>query len=83
MAKQDSTLSFNNYSTETDESQMLIDLLLQPHLVSHEPEYAALLELIRRRTEGVEVFAITILMRDQITINKPLESREELLGGEE
>ena len=82
MAKQDSTLSFNNYSTETDESQMVIDLLLNPQ-IAQEPEYATLLELIRRRTEGVEVFAITILMRDQIKINKPLESREELLGGEE
>tara|TARA_R100000988_G_scaffold66818_1_gene34062 strand:+ start:1244 stop:1492 length:249 start_codon:yes stop_codon:yes gene_type:complete len=82
MAKQDSTLSFNNYSTDVDESQMVIDLLLNPQ-VAQEPEYATLLELIRRRTEGVEVFAITILMRDQIKINKPLESREELLGGEE
>ena len=82
MAKQDSTLTFNNYSTETDESQMVIDLLLNPQ-VAQEPEYATLLELIRKRTEGVEVFAITILMRDQIPINKPLESREELLGGEE
>ena len=82
MAKQDSTLTFNNYSTETDESQMVIDLLLNPQ-VAQEPEYATLLELIRKRTEGVEVFAITILMRDQITINKPLESRDELLGGEE
>ena len=82
MAKQDSTLSFNNYSTDVDESQMVIDLLLNPQ-VAQEPEYATLLELIRKRTEGVEVFAITILMRDQITINKPLESREELPGGEE
>ena len=82
MAKQDSTLSFNNYSSDVDESQMVIDLLLNPQ-IAQEPEYATLLELIRRRTEGVEVFAITILMRDQIKINKPLESREELLGGEE
>ena len=82
MAKQDSTLSFNNYSTDVDESQMVIDLLLNPQ-IAQEPEYATLLELIRKRTDGVEVFAITILMRDQIKINKPLESREELLGGEE
>jgi hypothetical protein len=82
MAKQDSTLSFNNYSTDVDESQMVIDLLLNPQ-VAQEPEYATLLDIIRKRTDGVEVFAITILMRDQIKINKPLESREELLGGEE
>jgi len=82
MAKQDSTLSFNNYSTDVDESQMVIDLLLNPQ-VAQEHEYATLLDIIRKRTDGVEVFAITILMRDQIKINKPLESREELLGGEE
>ena len=39
MAKQDSTLSFNNYSTDVDESQMVIDLLLNPQ-VAQEPEYA-------------------------------------------
>ena len=70
MAKQDSTLSFNNYSTETDESQMLIDLLLQPHLVSHEPEYATLLDEIRKRTEGFEVFAVTFLMKQEISLEK-------------
>jgi len=78
MAKQDSTLSFNNYSTETDESQMVLDLLLNPH-IAQEPEYATLLEHIRKRTEGFEVFAVTFLMRQEITIEKPSEGAE---GGE-
>ena len=78
MAKQDSTLSFNNYSTETDESQMILDLILQPH-ISQEPEYAALLEQIRKRTEGFEVFAVTFLMKQEITFEKPSEGSE---GGE-
>ena len=78
MAKQDSTLSFNNYSTETDESQMILDLILQPH-ISQEPEYAALLEQIRKRTEGFEVFAVTFLMKQEITLEKPSEGAE---GGE-
>ena len=78
MAKQDSTLSFNNYSTETDESQMVLDLLLNPH-IAQEPEYATLLEQIRKRTEGFEVFAVTFLMRQEITIEKPSEGAE---GGE-
>ena len=78
MAKQDSTLTFNNYATETDESQMVLDLLLNPH-ISQEPEYAALLEQIRKRTEGFEVFAVTFLMRQEITLEKPSEGSE---GGE-
>ena len=72
MAKQDSTLSFNNYSTETDESQMVIDLLLNPQ-IAQEPEYATLLEEIRKRTEGFEVFAVTFLMKQEITLQKPSE----------
>jgi hypothetical protein len=79
MAKQDSTLSFNNYSTETDESQMVLDLLLNPHIVSHEKGHAALLEQIRKRTEGFEVFAVTFLMKQEITFEKPSEGAE---GGE-
>ena len=79
MAKQDSTLSFNNYSTETDESQMVLDLLLNPHIVSHEKGHAALLEQIRKRTEGFEVFAVTFLMKQEITFEKPSEGSE---GGE-
>ena len=79
MAKQDSTLSFNNYSTETDESGMVLDLLLNPHIVSHEKGHAALLEQIRKRTEGFEVFAVTFLMKQDITFDKPSEGAE---GGE-
>ncbi len=75
MAKQDSTLSFNNYATETDESQMVLDLLLNPQ-IAQEPEYATLLEQIRKRTEGFEVFAVTFLMRQEITIEKPSEGAE-------
>ncbi len=78
MAKQDSTLTFNNYSTETDESQMILDLILQPH-ISQEPEYAALLELIRERTEGVRVYDITFHYEEDITLDKPSEGAE---GGE-
>ena len=79
MAKQDSTLSFNNYSTETDESQMVLDLLLNPHIVSHEKGHAELLEEIRKRTEGFEVFAVTFHLKQEITCEKPSEGAE---GGE-
>ena len=75
MARQESTLSFNNYSTETDESQMVIELLLNPQ-IAQEPEYATLLEEIRERTEGFEVYAVTFLMKEEITIEKPSEGAE-------
>ncbi len=78
MAKQDSTLSFNNYSTETDESQMVIDLLLNPH-IAQESHYATLLELIRKRTEGSRVYAVTFHLKHEITLDKPSEGAE---GGE-
>ena len=78
MAKQDSTLSFNDYSTDVNESQMVIDLLLNPH-IAQEPQYAALLELIRKRTEGFEVFAVTFHLKQEITFEKPSEGAE---GGE-
>jgi len=69
MAKQDSTISFNNYSSDVDESQMVIDLLLNPQ-IAQEPEYATLLEEIRKRTEGFEVFAVTFLMKQEISLEK-------------
>lgn len=72
MAKQDSTLSFNNYSSDVDESQMVIDLLLNPQ-IAQEPEYATLLDEIRKRTEGFEVFAVTFLMKQEISLEKPSE----------
>ena len=75
MAKQDSTLSFNNYSSDVDESQMVIDLLLNPQ-IAQEPEYATLLDEIRKRTEGFEVFAVTFLMKQEITLEKPSEDAE-------
>lgn len=75
MAKQDSTLSFNNYSSDVDESQMVIDLLLNPQ-IAQEPEYATLLEEIRKRTEGFEVFAVTFLMKQEISLEKPSEDAE-------
>ena len=78
MAKQDSTLSFNDYSTDVNESQMVIDLLLNPH-IAQEPQYATLLELIRKRTEGSRVYAVTIHLKDEITFEKPSEGAE---GGE-
>ena len=78
MAKQDSTLSFNNYATETDESQMVLDLLLNPQ-IAQEPEYATLLEQIRKRTEGFEVFAVTFHLKQEITFDKTSEGSE---GGE-
>ena len=75
MAKQDSTISFNNYSSDVDESQMVIDLLLNPQ-IAQEPEYATLLEEIRKRTEGFEVFAVTFLMKQEISLEKPSEDAE-------
>ena len=75
MAKQDSTLSFNNYSSDVDESQMVIDLLLNPQ-IAQEPEYATLLDEIRKRTEGFEVFAVTFLMKQEISLEKPSEDAE-------
>ena len=78
MAKQDSTLRFNDYSTVVNESEMVIDLLLIPH-IAQESQYATLLELIRKRTEGSRVYAVTIHLKDEITLDKPSEGSE---GGE-
>ena len=76
MAKQKGNLTFNDYSTEVNESKMIMDLILQPN-IAQEPEYAALLEVIRRRTEGVRVYDVTFYFDEEITIEKPSEGGEE------
>ena len=78
MARQKGNLNFDDYSNELNECKMILDLILQPH-ISQEPEYAALLEQIRKRTEGFEVFAVTFLMKQEITFEKSSEGAE---GGE-
>ena len=78
MARQKGNLNFDDYSNELNECKMILDLILQPHM-SQEPEYAALLELIRERTEGVRVYDITFHYEEDITLDKPSEGAE---GGE-
>lgn len=72
MASIDGTLSFNDYSTDQNESQMIVDLLLQPHLCQ-EPEYASLLNIIKERTEGLRVFAVTIHIKADLAKKTPEE----------